>query len=173
MNKLLNRENANPIKIVLLTILQICFWIILSYSLRCLTIMYPDPDDPVALNVFKQLQQEGTLWFKNLTLTDPTGLLPLGYTIFNLLNIQIHINELRKLKQKLSFWRRLLNNISRIFCLFLLVIGFMMPSSISFYWFTSSFLGLVCNLIMYKPIMGKFLKIPSKIAINQRKKNNL
>lgn len=38
-----------------------------------------------------EMTTEGALWFSNLTIADPTLILPIGVGIFNLLNIEVSV----------------------------------------------------------------------------------
>ena len=39
---------------------------------------------------------EGTLWFSNLTIADPTLIIPFAVGIFNLANIEVSVNQIIK-----------------------------------------------------------------------------
>lgn len=141
---------------------QIPFWITLSYSYRNFAYLLPDPNDPKIILANGQLQHEGILWFENLIIPDPTGIIPLLNCITYLTIIQIHVNERKRAKLEDSMFIKILTNGSRLFSLAMIPIGLTIPVNITFYWLISSIFGLLQNILLLNPNVKKRLKL-SKI----------
>ena len=75
------RENVHPAKKALILFFQFPFWITMSSSLAFLC---SNSQHHSNLNVFNSLTSEGVLWFKNLTQSDSTYILPclFGFSMF-------------------------------------------------------------------------------------------
>lgn len=91
LNKLIVRDNCHPAKASVVVWFQIPAWILLSYSLRNMTFMYPVADEKATL-IHTQLSNEGILWFSNLTIPDPLLLLPFLAAGINLTIVEVYLN---------------------------------------------------------------------------------
>lgn len=145
---------------------QIPFWITLSYSYRNLANLKPDPNSPLAIQAHQQLSQEGVLWFQNLTLPDPTGILPITTALINLTIIQIHVNERKKNGMQDAFLIKLITNGGRLLSIAMIPIGLVMPANMSFYWVVSSSFGLMQSLLLINPRVKQLLQI-DKAHVNR------
>ncbi len=85
---LLSSEGCNPYKVAILPWVQIPLWIVISFAIRNMSGVYPGMT-PLYPDSTASLATEGTLWFKDLTLTDPYYILPCLLVITNFLNIEV------------------------------------------------------------------------------------
>ncbi|XP_046914770.2 cytochrome c oxidase assembly protein COX18, mitochondrial [Dermatophagoides farinae] len=159
INRLIVRDNCHPMKATLVALFQIPMWIVLSNCYRNFALLQPDPNDVKIMMAHEQLQHEGLFWFKDLTIPDSTGILPIATCLVNLTIIQIHINERRRNNLQDSLFVRIFTNSGRLISVALVPIGLMMPSDMCFYWFISSSMGLVQNVLLMNPKVKKLLKI--------------
>lgn len=143
----------------MVALFQIPLWIVLSHSYRNLARVFPDPTDPMAICAHEQLKSEGTLWFGDLTVPDPTGMLPVMTALINLTIIQVVSNDRRKQGALDSMLIKLLMNGGRLLSLAMIPFGLVMPADMCLYWTVSSSIGLVQNLILINPKAKTFLKI--------------
>lgn len=90
-NKLIVRDNCHPAKSILLVLIQIPLWITLSWSIRNLIYMRPDPTSLTAQLIFTQLTVGGFGWIPNLTEVDHSLILPVTFGILNLSIIEVKI----------------------------------------------------------------------------------
>ena len=86
--ELLNREGCNPYKVAILPWVQIPLWIVISFAIRNMSRVFPGMT-PLNPDISATLSTEGTLWFRDLTLTDPYYILPCVLVITNFLNIEV------------------------------------------------------------------------------------
>ncbi|XP_043917112.1 cytochrome c oxidase assembly protein COX18, mitochondrial-like isoform X2 [Protopterus annectens] len=98
----------------------------------------------------------GTLWFPNLTLPDSTWILPVSLGLINLLIVEM--STLRK--AELSKYQKYTTNFIRGISLVMIPIAAGVPTSMSLYWFTSSFVGVGQNLLMCSPSFRHLCRIP-------------
>lgn len=90
---MLSSEGCNPYKVAVLPWVQIPLWIVVSFAVRNMCGVYPGMT-PLYSDSTISLATEGTLWFKDLTLTDPYFILPCVLVITNFLNIEVIIFKL-------------------------------------------------------------------------------
>jgi len=152
---------------------QIPLWLTLSHSYRGLALLFPDPTNPAAILAHEQLQHEGLFWFQNLTMPDPTGILPLASVLVNLAVIQLFVFERRKKKIKDSLFTKLITNGSRLVSLALLPIGLASPACMPFYWTVSASMGFLQNYLLLKPQVKEFFNIKEPIEKESEDKLNL
>lgn len=164
------RDNCHPTKAAMVPLFQIPMWIILSHSYRNLARLYPNPADPASLMAFSQLQQEGILWFHDLTVPDPTGILPVATALVNLTIIQLHVNERRRNKLQDSFFIKFITNGGRLFSLIIVPIGLVMPADMSYYWLISSSVGLLQNILLMNPKFKTMMNINTPAAVESGNK---
>ncbi|XP_049831650.1 cytochrome c oxidase assembly protein COX18, mitochondrial [Schistocerca gregaria] len=156
LKKLIIRDNCHPAKASLLVWVQIPMWICLSASLRNLVYMLPQHSVGAEIN-FVQLTKEGLLWFSDLTLPDSTFILPLIFGITNLAIIEIVSLSKVKTPGKLQ---KFITNFFRVLTIGMTAIATQVPSCLTVYWVTSSFYGLVQNIVLMSPRVKKFFRIP-------------
>lgn len=167
INRLIVRDNCHPTKAAMVPLFQIPMWIILSQSYRNLARLYPNPSDPASLMAFSQLKQEGLFWFHDLTVPDPTGILPIATALVNLTIIQLHVNERRRAKLQDSLFIKFITNGSRLISLVIVPIGLVMPADMSFYWLVSSSVGLLQNILLMNPKFKTMMNINAPVAANK------
>ncbi|KAH9388808.1 Cytochrome c oxidase assembly protein cox18, mitochondrial [Tyrophagus putrescentiae] len=170
INRLIVRDNCHPTKAAMVPLFQIPMWIILSHSYRNLARLYPNPADPASLMAFSQLQQEGILWFHDLTVPDPTGILPVATALVNLTIIQLHVNERRRNKLQDSFFIKFITNGGRLFSLIIVPIGLVMPADMSYYWLISSSVGLLQNILLMNPKFKTMMNINTPVTVGSGNK---
>lgn len=130
------RENCHPAKGILVVFTQIPLWIALSLALRNLCGAYFGAGFDVSHLIAPGMQNEGALWFPDLTLRDTTWALPVGLGLSNLAIVEIQ-------QPGSGGW---LKNLFRLLSLLMIPLSAVMPSAMSWYWLCSSLFGLVQNI---------------------------
>lgn len=92
-NRLIVRDNCHPAKSTLLVLIQVPLWITLSWSIRNLIYMRPDPSSLNAQLIFTQLTVGGFGWIPNLTEIDHSFILPVTFGVLNLSIIEVRKND--------------------------------------------------------------------------------
>lgn len=105
------------------------------------------------------MQQEGLLWFHDLTVPDPTGILPIATALVNLTIIQLMVNERKARQLEDSLFSKIFANGGRVFSLIIVPLGLIMPAGTSFYWLISSSMGLLQNILFFNPKFKKALNL--------------
>ncbi|KAK2568346.1 Cytochrome c oxidase assembly protein COX18 [Acropora cervicornis] len=105
-------EGCNPLKIYILPWIQMPLWFFLSLSLRNLTGFFPSQRNSGGDMILPcpEIANEGALWFADLTVPDPTLIIPFAVGVFNLANIEL--NALRR--QKPTKTQQIVTNSLRI-----------------------------------------------------------
>ncbi|KAM9740674.1 cytochrome c oxidase assembly protein COX18, mitochondrial isoform 1-T2 [Menidia menidia] len=145
------RENCHPMKASLLVWVQLPLWVSLSLALRNLS----SPQSEVQAD----LAVGGALWFCDLTLPDPTWILPVGLGLSNLLILEIFSLQrpVRTRVQKL-----VLNGIRGLSVL-MIPIAATVPSSMALYWFWSSLVGFGHSLLLRSAWVHRVLRLRTRI----------
>lgn len=84
------RDNCHPFKAGLLLWFQIPLWVCFSVSLRNLVSKLPVDDIAAEITVL-ELSLGGVGWIQNLTMPDPTFILPLTLGLTNLAIIEVSV----------------------------------------------------------------------------------
>ncbi|XP_029138731.1 cytochrome c oxidase assembly protein COX18, mitochondrial [Labrus bergylta] len=147
VSELYVRDNCHPFKASLLVWVQIPLWISLSLALRNLSL------DQSGLQ--SGLAAGGALWFSDLTLPDPTWILPVCLGLTNLLIVEVF--SLQRLEA--TRFQKYVTNIIRALSVLMIPIAATVPSSMSLYWFVSSLVGFSHNLILRSPSVHRLLKL--------------
>ncbi|KAM7429708.1 Cytochrome c oxidase assembly protein cox18 [Porites harrisoni] len=151
-------EGCNPMKMYILPWIQLPLWFFLSLSFRNLTGFFPSQrkaDGDVILPC-PEIANEGALWFPDLTVADPTLIIPFAVGIFNLTNIEL--NALRR--HKATKFQRIVTNTLRIVSVGMVVVASQVPAAMSLYWAVSAFFGLTQNIAIKVPSVRRHLGIP-------------
>ncbi len=99
---------------------------------------------------YHELSTEGFLWFPNLSLADPTVILPLTVGSLYLANVFVHANNHAEGQQRpksAKVWTGALSGLAVAMMYFATYV----PSAISLYWATSAGTGLAINLLLMSP----------------------
>ncbi|XP_024120366.1 cytochrome c oxidase assembly protein COX18, mitochondrial [Oryzias melastigma] len=150
VSQLYIRDNCHPFKASLLVWVQLPLWISLSLALRNLSL------NQSALQ--EELAAGGALWFSDLTVPDSTWILPVCLGLTNLIIVEVFSLQ----RVGVSGVQRLVLNGIRGFCVLMIPIAAMVPSSMALYWFTSSLVGFSHNLILRSPAVHKILRLPTR-----------
>jgi len=154
--KLFKQHDCQIYKNFLLPALQIPLWIAMSFTFRNLsgwTDITSKPLDPALVN-------EGALWFQDLTVMDPIGIMPIALGTLALTNVEWNYKTM-ELQNFTSAKKSLrptafdsLMNISRIGIVFLMAICTQAPAALGLYWISSNAFSTVQNMILdyYMPI---------------------
>nr|XP_060637327.1 cytochrome c oxidase assembly protein COX18, mitochondrial [Anolis sagrei ordinatus] len=147
------RDNCHPVKASLLIWIQIPLWVFVSIALRNLSVGRASSE---GLFIQEQLSTGGMLWFPDLTVPDPTWIMPITLGVLNLLIVEIF--ALRKTES--SRFQRYATNFFRGVSIFMIPVAATVPSAIALYWVSSSFMGLSHNLLLRSPAFRRLCHIP-------------
>jgi len=151
-------EGCNPMKIYILPWMQLPLWFFLSLSFRNLTGFFPSQRNSGGDVVLPcpEIASEGALWFTDLTVADPTLIIPFAVGIFNLTNIEL--NALRR--HKTTKFQQIVTNTLRIVSVGMVFVASQVPTAMSLYWAVSAFFGLTQNIAFKFPAVRRQLGIP-------------
>lgn len=157
VSELYIRDNCHPFKASILVLVQVPIWISLSLALRELSL------DSSAL--YTALAAGGALWFRDLTVPDPTWIIPVSLGLSNLLLV-----ELASLQQKPASGRfqKVLLYSFRALSLLMIPVSACVPTCMSLYWLCSSLVGLGHNMILRSNKVNSLLHIPPKSSTPYR-----
>ncbi|KAM6402444.1 cytochrome c oxidase assembly protein COX18, mitochondrial isoform 1-T1 [Pluvialis apricaria] len=144
------RDNCHPFKATLLVWVQIPMWVCVSLALRNCSVGARGSE------VQEQLSAGGTLWFTDLTAPDSTWILPLSLGLINLLIVEIFASQ----KMEVSRFQKLATNFFRVVSVVMIPVAATVPSSMALYWLSSSFVGLLHNLLLRSPTFRRLCRIP-------------
>lgn len=154
VSELYVRDNCHPFKASVLVWVQLPMWVCLSLALRNLSLGMSEAS--VALQ--SELAVGGALWFPDLTLPDPTWIMPVSLGLINLLIVEMF--ALRKIE--VSKFQKYVTNLMRGISLVMIPIAATVPSSMALYWFSSSCVGLGHNLLLRSPRFRSLCRIPAQ-----------
>ncbi|XP_074618316.1 cytochrome c oxidase assembly protein COX18, mitochondrial-like [Acropora palmata] len=151
-------EGCNPLKIYILPWIQMPLWFFLSLSLRNLTGFFPSQRNSGGDMILPcpEIANEGALWFADLTVPDPTLIIPFAVGVFNLANIEL--NALRR--QKPTKTQQIVTNSLRIVSVGIVFVASQVPTAMSLYWAVSALLGLTQNVAFKFPAVRRLCGIP-------------
>ncbi|XP_078366701.1 cytochrome c oxidase assembly protein COX18, mitochondrial-like isoform X2 [Oculina patagonica] len=159
-------EGLNPWKLYLLPWTQLPLWFCLSLSLRNLAGFFPwqRNEGGEAILPCPEMANEGALWFSNLTVADPTLIIPFAVGIFNLANIELNVLK----RHKTTTFQRTLTNTLRFVSVGMIFVASQVPSAMCLYWSVSAFFGLAQNIAFKFPTVRRQLGIPKTSSESQR-----
>uniref|UniRef100_A0A3P9LZV1 Cytochrome c oxidase assembly factor COX18 n=1 Tax=Oryzias latipes TaxID=8090 RepID=A0A3P9LZV1_ORYLA len=159
VSQLYIRDNCHPFKASLLVWVQLPLWISLSLALRNLSLNQSGEFKSAGSGSLQgELAAGGALWFSDLTVPDSTWILPVCLGLTNLLIVEVFSLQ----RVGVSGVQRLVLNGIRGFCVLMIPIAAVVPSSMALYWFTSSLVGFSHNLILRSPAVHKILRLPTR-----------
>ncbi|XP_040442512.1 cytochrome c oxidase assembly protein COX18, mitochondrial isoform X1 [Falco naumanni] len=144
------RDNCHPFKATLLVWVQIPMWVCVSLALRNCSV------GAMSSEVQGQFSAGGALWFTDLTAPDSTWILPVLLGLVNLLIVEIFASQ----KMDVSRFQKLATNFFRVVSVVMIPVAATVPSSMSLYWLSSSFVGLSHNLLLRSPTFRRLCCIP-------------
>ncbi|KAK4818708.1 hypothetical protein QYF61_018687 [Mycteria americana] len=150
MTELYIRDNCHPFKATLLVWVQIPMWVCVSLALRNCSVGATDSE------VQEQFSAGGALWFTDLTAPDSTWILPVLLGLVNLLIVEIFASQ----KMEVSRFQKLATNFFRVVSVVMIPVAATVPSSMALYWLSSSFMGLLHNLLLRSPTFRRLCCIP-------------
>lgn len=161
--EMVKEYNCHFAKLFLPVFIQIPFWIFNSIAIRNLALCRHSPDraqiSPVE-EKFIQMSAEGMWWCPNLSVPDPTLILPLAVGLSFAGAIFISNNKLKQQEvvgpAKVSKLTIFLYSISVL----MIPIAYFQPAAVSLYWATSGMMGVIINLILLHPPVRRFVRIP-------------
>ncbi|XP_059095733.1 cytochrome c oxidase assembly protein COX18, mitochondrial-like isoform X2 [Tigriopus californicus] len=151
-------KNCAASKLFLPFMIQIPIWITLSLAVRRLLSVQLIPEEAIMVR-FLELSREGTMAFPNLTLADPTFILPLTVGLGFLLNNEINASRHHQDIIPKGFLT-IAPNIVRVFSLWMTFVATIVPSAIALYWSASSLAALAVTLIAMSPRFRALVRIP-------------
>lgn len=151
ISQLYIRDNCHPFKASVLIWVQLPLWISISLALRNLSLDLSD------------LTAGGALWFCDLSVPDPTWILPVLLGLTNLLAVEVF--SLQRLSEPTRLQRIMTNGV-RTFSLLMVPIAASVPASMALYWFCSSLVGLGHQLLLRSPSVHQLLRLPGQRSQN-------
>jgi membrane protein insertase Oxa1/YidC/SpoIIIJ len=147
--RLVTKHNCRPSKAIMIGFLDLPLWICFFLSLRNLAIGFP----PSPLNQLArdQLVGDGLLWFTNLTIPDPTYILPATVCIIHLCTHYYHRLHLKQNNIPESKIMYTLGWVSKGLTPLLFVLCAHLPASVSIYWVTNGLAGLAQSVAVTYP----------------------
>ncbi|XP_072307539.1 cytochrome c oxidase assembly protein COX18, mitochondrial isoform X2 [Eucyclogobius newberryi] len=157
VSELYVRDNCHPFKASILVLVQVPVWISLSLALRDISL------DSSA--VYSALATGGALWFKDLTVPDPTWIIPFALGLTNLLLV-----ELATLQQKPvpGRFQKFVFHSFRAVSLLMIPVSAYVPTCMSLYWLCSSLVGLGHNMVLRSPRVHRLLQVQTKSSTPYR-----
>jgi len=156
--------NCHMSKMFLPMYIQIPVWVMSSIAVRNIAMMRHTTDRQLDVPVeerFLQMSAEGGAWFSNLTIPDPTFILPVLVGLSFATTIYISANKFKHpaVPQQISKFSRLdllLYSIS-----FLMIpLASIQPAAVALYWVTSGVMGVTINLVLLSPKVRRAVRIP-------------
>ncbi|KAM6075959.1 cytochrome c oxidase assembly protein COX18, mitochondrial [Chlamydotis macqueenii] len=144
------RDNCHPFKATLLVWVQIPMWVCVSLALRNCSVGATNSE------VQEQFSAGGALWFTDLTAPDSTWILPVLLGLVNFLIVEIFASQ----KMEVSRLQKLATNFFRVLSVVMVPVAATVPSSMTLYWLSSSFVGLSHNLLLRSPTFRRLCCIP-------------
>ncbi|XP_077158646.1 cytochrome c oxidase assembly protein COX18, mitochondrial isoform X2 [Paroedura picta] len=147
------RDNCHPLKASLLIWIQVPVWVFVSFALRNLSIGRTASE---GIPIQEQFSVGGTLWFTDLTVPDHTLILPITLGLLNLLIVEIFVLQ----KTRLSRIQKYATYFFRGMSVLMVPMAATVPSAMALYWVSSSFMGLLHNLLLRSPAFRRLCRIP-------------
>ncbi|KAM4621616.1 cytochrome c oxidase assembly protein COX18, mitochondrial isoform 1-T2 [Polymixia lowei] len=153
VSELYIRDNCHPFKASLLVWVQLPLWVCLSLALRNLSLAV----DQSGTALQSELSVGGALWFSDLTLPDPTWIIPVSLGVINLLIIEMFALQ----RVEVSRFQKYITNFMRGISVLMVPIAATVPSSMALYWLSSSVVGLGHNLLLRSPAVQRVCGLPA------------
>ncbi|KFQ21340.1 Mitochondrial inner membrane protein COX18, partial [Mesitornis unicolor] len=144
------RDNCHPFKATLLVWVQVPMWVCVSLALRNCSVGAVDSA------VQEEFSAGGVLWFTDLTAPDSTWVLPVALGLVNLLIVEIFASQ----KVEVSRLQKLVTNFFRVVSVVMIPVAASVPSAMVLYWLSSSFVGLLHNLLLRSPTFRRLCRVP-------------
>nr|XP_050866850.1 cytochrome c oxidase assembly protein COX18, mitochondrial isoform X1 [Vespula vulgaris] len=153
---LIVRDNCHPMKNIFLLYIEVPILILLTFSLRNLCYMFPEPNI-YAYEIYNELTTGGFGWILNLAEIDHFFILPILIGLINLANIEIAV--MMRLKEPTRLQKGFFI-FFRLVALAIIPLAPYIPSSLSLYWMTSSAFSLCQKLLLISPKFRRLTRIP-------------
>ncbi|TPX34574.1 hypothetical protein SmJEL517_g02870 [Synchytrium microbalum] len=138
-SELYKQHNCHPIKTFLLPWIQIPVFITMSLTLRSMS-AYPLPFMTTSEAPIPGFKAGGELWFTDLTLPDPTWILPVCLGLLHNTNLKL---QAERFPNAVNFQR--FNTALRVLMLVLVPLMAQAPSAVTLYWVASAAFSLIQN----------------------------
>ncbi|KAI8976532.1 60Kd inner membrane protein-domain-containing protein [Pilobolus umbonatus] len=147
-------------KLLLLPWIQIPLFVSMSLTLRHMT-AFPLPyfGQTSSLPV-EGLSEGGLSWFTDLTVTDPTMILPVLIGTGNLLNVELNAWYARGKQQTTT--QKTMTNAFRVLSVAFIPIAANVPMAMCLYWTTSAWYSVLQNVCFRVPGVRSLLKMPMR-----------
>ncbi len=143
VKELYKEFNCSPIRTLLLPWIQVPLWITVSLALRTMS-AYPVPFLETPLRCVPGFLYGGFGPWTDLHLPDPTWFFPLSISFTHLMNV--HFAS----KFAVTETQKRLMNVMRILAVCMAPLVTQVPTSLAFYWLTSSIFSLFQNIYLRK-----------------------
>ncbi|KAK3101304.1 hypothetical protein FSP39_002548 [Pinctada imbricata] len=153
-------KNVHPMKSFASVFTQLPLWVYLSFALRHLSGGFLMENVDARVIKSPGMLTEGTLWFTDLTVPDPTLLLPIIMCVTNLTNIQLMVWDAKSQGMKPALIGRIFVAVGRFFSVMIIPLGTIVPSALVLYWTVSAFYALIQNIALRNERVMLALGIP-------------
>ena len=124
---------------------------------------------------FIQMSAEGLFWCPNLSVPDPTLILPVlvGFTFASTIFVssvkaRVQIEQ----SEKMQKYSRIMTGVLYSISLLMVPISCYVPSAVALYWATSGAIGILINLLLLHPPVRRAVRIPKiPLELDQPYKN--
>eukprot|EP00842_Homolaphlyctis_polyrhiza_P003900 jgi/Hompol1/4510/HPOL_003664-RA len=147
-NELYRIYRCHPFRTFLLPWVQIPLFISMSFALRWL-VAYPAFWMATPPSFAPGMDEEGALWFDNLTIADPTLITPILVGATYLMNIEFNTSLRAKEGTRPTSGQIAFRFFLRSLSILIIPIAAQVPMAITLYWLTSALFSTVQNLIFY------------------------
>lgn len=161
VRELYNKHQCHPLKTFLLPWIQVPLFVSMSLALRKMAAwpipFFDNASSPlVAVDGF---ETGGVFWFLDLTVADPTVLLPLAVGGLHLANVQLNMNAMENKQHHPTPFQRALKLVLQGLAVAMIPVATQVPAVLALYWTTSAAFSLVQNIVVRR--------LPSKVKINK------
>jgi len=157
--------NCHHAKLYVPFYIQIPLWVFISIGLRNMSTMRVVSEGRLSEipieDRFLQFSTEGFGWISNLTVPDPTFVLPVAVGLVFASNVYISSNRHANASpEKMSKFSKGLIIFLYLLSAMMIPIAAMQPSAVALYWASSGAAGLVVNLVLMSPRLRRLVRIP-------------
>jgi len=158
--------NCHLAKMFLPMYIQIPAWIFNSVAIRNMATMRHSMDRSMNSPVeerFYQMSAEGLAWCQNLSVPDPTFILPVlvGVTFASTIFISSHkLKQEGAVSQQVSKFSQGITITLYSVSLLMIPLASYQPAALALYWATSGCMGIFINLVILSPNLRRMVRIP-------------
>jgi len=162
--------NCHAAKMFLPMYIQIPAWIFTSVAIRNIATMRHSHERSMLSPVeerYLQMSSEGPLWCYNLSVPDPTLILPILVGVTFASTIFISSNKLKHgtVPQPVSKFSRGISIFLYSISMLMVPLASFQPSALALYWAVSGAMGVSINLLLMSPSFRRAVRIADRLCI--------